>query len=155
MVIYSLIRSCTAISKSSAFSRRSAASQKASATMALIVVLGEAMESEEPTVLNSNLFPVKAKGEVLFLSVASFTKSGSVDTPVASFSPFLALAATPVSTSCFTTSSSCSPRKMEIMTGGASLAPNLLSFPTSAADWRSRSACVSTAFMIQARTSRN
>ena len=65
--------------------------------MALIVVFGEAIESEEPTVLNSNLFPVKAKGEVLFLSVASFTKSGSVDTPVASFSPFLALDATPVS----------------------------------------------------------
>ena len=34
------------------------------------LVLGLAMESEEPTIRNSNLLPVKAKGEVLFLSVS-------------------------------------------------------------------------------------
>ena len=80
--MYSLIRSCTAISKSSAASKRSAASQKASATIAFNVVLGLPIESALPTLLNSNLLPVKAKGDVLFLSVASFTNSGNVDTPV-------------------------------------------------------------------------
>ena len=119
------------------------------------MVLGLAMESEEPTIRNSNLFPVKAKGEVLFLSVASFTRSGRVDTPVSSLPPSKQWAASPVSTSCFTTSSSCSPRKMEIMAGGASLAPSLWSLPTSEALWRSRSAWMSTAFMIQASTNRN
>ena len=34
-------------------------------------IWGGAMESEEPTIRNSNLFPVKAKGDVLFRSVAS------------------------------------------------------------------------------------
>ena len=41
-----------------------------------------AKDKEEPTPLNSNLLPVKAKGEVLFLSVWSFLKSGMTLTPV-------------------------------------------------------------------------
>ena len=45
------------------------------------------MESEEPTILNSNLLFVKAKGDVLFLSVASVSKSGSVATPVFNVAP--------------------------------------------------------------------
>ena len=154
-VRYSLIRSWTATSKSSAFSRISAASQKASATIAFSVVFGLPIESADPTIRNSNLFPVNAKGEVLFLSVASFSKSGSVDTPVASLPPCNTWAASPVSTSCFTTSSSCSPRKIEMIAGGASFAPSLWSFPTSDALWRSRSAWTSTALIMQASTSRN
>ena len=153
--MYSLIRSCTAVSKSSAFSSLSAASQNASATIAFSVVFGPAMESAEPTIRNSNLLPVKANGEVRLRSVASLSRSGSVDTPVSSLPPSLQEAALPVSTSCFTTSSSCSPRNMEMIAGGASFAPSLWSFPTSDADWRSRSACLSTAFMMQASTSRN
>ena len=39
------------------------------------------MESEEPTMRNSNLLPVKAKGEVRLRSVASFWMTGMVDTP--------------------------------------------------------------------------
>ncbi len=50
--------------------------------MALRVVLASAMESEEPTIRNSNLLPVKAKGEVRLRSVASFLMTGTVDTPV-------------------------------------------------------------------------
>ena len=42
-----------------------------------------------------------------------------------------------------------------IIAGGASFAPSLWSFPTSAADSRSRSAWVSTAFNIQVNTKRN
>ena len=153
--MYSLIRSCTAMSKSSASSSLSAASQKASATMAFKVVFGSAMESEEPTIRNSNLLPVKAKGDVRLRSVASFSKSGRVETPVFMRPPFKQCAASPVSTNCFTTSSSCSPKNTEIMAGGASFAPSLWSFPTSEALWRSRSAWVSTAFKMQARTSKN
>ena len=54
------------------------------------------MESLEPTIRNSNLLPVKAKGEVRFRSVASFIKSGNVFTPVWSTSPFRLLVASPV-----------------------------------------------------------
>ena len=36
---------------------------------------------EDPNILNSNLLPVKAKGEVLFLSVESFKIIGNMSTP--------------------------------------------------------------------------
>ena len=113
------------------------------------------MESLDPTIRNSNLFPVNANGDVLFLSVASFESSGSVLTPVSSFPPFRLCVASPVLISWSTTSSSCSPRKMEIIAGGASFAPSLWSFPGSAADSLSRSACTFTAFRMQASTRRN
>ena len=58
------------------------AAQKASATIAFRIVVEPATESAEPTIRNSNLFPVKANGEVRLRSVASFAISGSVDTPV-------------------------------------------------------------------------
>ena len=123
--------------------------------MAFKIVFGLPMESSEPTIRNSNLFPVKAKGEVRLRSVASFLKSGSVDTPVCKTPPSFNLDARPVSTSCSTTSSSCSPRNMEIIAGGASQAPRRWSLPTLDALWRSKSAWVSTAFMIQASTNKN
>ena len=113
------------------------------------------MESEEPTIRNSNLLPVKAKGEVRFRSVASLSRSGRISTPVFKVPPHLEWVASPVSHSCSITSSSCSPRKMEIMAGGASLAPRRWSFPTSAADSLNRSAWTSTALMMQASTRRN
>ena len=40
----------------------------------------------EPSMRNSNLLPVKAKGEVRFRSVVSMARSGSTCTPVSSFS---------------------------------------------------------------------
>ncbi len=88
-------------------------------------------------------------------SVASFIKSGSVFTPVSSILPVMLWVASPVLISCFNTSSSCSPRYTEIIAGGASFAPSLWSFPTSAAASRSKSAWISTAFNIQVKTSRN
>jgi hypothetical protein len=39
---------------------------------------------DEPTIRNSNLLPVNAKGEVLFLSVESFGIGGRTDTPILS-----------------------------------------------------------------------
>ena len=154
-VRYSLIRSCTARSKSSAFSRISHASANASATIVFSTIFGFAIESLDPTIRNSNLFPVNANGDVLFLSVASLNRSGSVLTPVSSFPPFRLCVASPVLINCSTTSSSCSPRKIEIIAGGASFAPSLWSFPGSAADSLSRSACLLTAFRMQASTRRN
>ena len=149
------MKSCTAISKSSAFSSMSAASLKASATMVFSTVLGEAMESDDPTMRNSNLLPVKAKGDVRFLSVASLSRSGRMSTPVFKVPPCLEWVASPVLHSWSITSSSCSPRKMDMMAGGASLAPSLWSFPTSEADSLRRSAWISTALMIHASTNRN
>ena len=90
-----------------------------------------------------------------FLSVASLGRSGSVRTPVCSFPPFKLCVAFPVLRSCSSTSSNCSPKKTEIIAGGASCAPRRWSFPTLAADSRSKSACVSTAFKIQARINKN
>ena len=58
----------------------------------------------EPTIRNSNLFPVNANGDVLFRSVASFMKSGSVLTPVSRISPVLLCVAVPVLISCSRTS---------------------------------------------------
>ena len=57
--------------------------------MVFNTTFGEEMESEEPTIRNSNLLPVKANGDVLFLSVASLKRSGSVLTPVFNVPPTL------------------------------------------------------------------
>ena len=65
---------------------------------------------EEPTILNSNLLPVNAKGEVLFLSVASFGSGGRVVTPIVNSPPCFELFAPPFSI-CSRILSSCSPKK--------------------------------------------
>ena len=121
----------------------------------LRTTLAGAIESDEPTIRNSNLFPVNANGEVLFLSVASLLRSGSVEAPVFNLPFWIELVASPLSISCITTSSSCSPRNIEIIAGGASLAPSLWSLPTSEADSLKRSACLSTAFITAPSTSKN
>ena len=55
---------------------------KISATAVLRTIFGPAMEKLEPSILNSNLLPVNAIGEVLFLSVVSFGKCGRAVTPI-------------------------------------------------------------------------
>ena len=50
------------------------------AIMEFKTVIGFAQFAVEPTALNSNLFPVKAKGDVLFLSVLSNRISGILPT---------------------------------------------------------------------------
>ena len=88
--------------------------------MAFRVMLASAMESEGPTIRNSNLLPVKAKGEVRFRSVASFLMTGTVDTPVSSLPAAMTPMESALETIWLTTLSSWSPRKMEMMAGGAS-----------------------------------
>ena len=143
------------MSKLSAFSSSSAISLKLSATIVFNTTFAGAIESAEPTIRNSNLLPVKANGDVLFLSVASLFKSGSVEAPVFNLPFWIELVASPLSINCITTSSSCSPRNIEMIAGGASFAPSLWSLPTSEADSRSKSAWVSTAFMTAPSTSKN
>jgi len=73
----------------------------------------------EPTALNSNFAPVKANGEVLFLSVASLGSLGRESTPISRTPPFFELFAPPFSI-CSIISVNWSPKKIEIIAGGAS-----------------------------------
>ena len=63
--------------------------------MVLSTVFAVAMQSDEPTMRNSNLLPVKANGEVRLRSVASLLRTGSVETPVSSWPPAMQPAAVP------------------------------------------------------------
>ena len=83
------------------------------------------MDCVEPTILNSNLLPVNANGDVLFLSVASIVNVGSVDAPDTYVLPFGDSVASPFSMICSTIDWSCSPRNAEMIAGGASFAPSL------------------------------
>ena len=82
------------------------------------------MENEEPGILNSNLFPVKAIGLVLFLSVVSFGISGRTWTPSAILPFFLPASDLPEAMDSRISVSS-SPRNIDTIAGGASLAPSL------------------------------
>ena len=80
--------------------------------------------ADDPTALNSNLFPVNANGEVLFLSVLSIRSSGTWGMPR------LYLLLPSILTESLLSSSSKAldtwvPRKQEMIAGGASLAPSL------------------------------
>ena len=101
-------------------------SMSCSATAALRANMAAPQLADEPTARNSKRFPVKANGEVRLRSVLSSRISGMCDTP--NFISFLALMMIPLSSSAFSISLSacviCVPRKMEMMAGGASLAPN-------------------------------
>ena len=118
-----------------------------SATIELRTVLAPEIDIDEATIRNSNLFPVNANGEVRLRSVASFLKFGRVETPVSIFPPLILAVASPLLIICSTISSSCSPRNIEIIAGGASLAPSLWSFPAHAADSLKRGAYLLTALI--------
>ena len=83
---------------------------------------GSAIDWLEPTARNSNRLPVKANGLVRLRSPASRGSFGSESTPISSVPPILDDLAPPALI-CSNTSVSCSPRKIEMMAGGASLAP--------------------------------
>ena len=85
-------------------------------------MLHPAMLEFDPGILNSNLFPVNANGEVRLRSVESLGNLGRTVAPIFinSFSfPSYGLSA---SIACKTAVNS-SPKKIEIMAGGASFAP--------------------------------
>ena len=95
------------------------------ATIAFNTVIGFAQFAVEPTALNSNLFPVKANGEVRFLSVLSNKISGILPTTF-NFNSVLSSGDNLPSftfSKAFNTFVNCVPIKTEIIAGGASLAP--------------------------------
>ena len=108
----------------------------------------------DDTARNSNLFPVNANGLVRLRSPASRGSLGNTSTPVSSTPPCLDDRAPPFSI-CSKMSVSMSPRKIEMMAGGASFAPSRWSFPALAIVAR-RSPCqVSTARKTAAQKTRN
>ena len=124
-----------------------------SATMVFSVMQTLAQLWLEPGARNSNLFPVKAKGLVRLRSVASRGKGGRVSMPMRRGAVWAPLARAPRSMRPITSASS-SPRKMEMMEGGASLAPRRWSLPAPAVAARRMSACRSTARMTLASTAK-
>ena len=96
------------------------------------------MLSAEPRARNSNLLPVKAKGEVRLRSEVSFLKSASTSTPVSMRSlPWLTYSSPLMIES--TSAPRSSPRYIEMMAGGASCAPKRWSLPADATVARSKS----------------
>src|SRR6476660_6352260 len=112
------------------------------------------MFAELPTARNSNLLPVKANGLVRLRSPASFGSGGRTETPVWNRPPCLDDLAPPFSI-CSNTSLSWSPRKIEMIAGGASLAPRRWSLWAEAIDRRRISLYLSTARMTAVQKTRN
>ena len=92
----------------------------------------------EPGMRNSNLLPVNANGLVRLRSVVSRSKLGSTSTPKSSCSRSVCAAFSPLANASMIEESS-SPKKMEIIAGGASCAPRRWSFPQLATLMRSKS----------------
>ena len=113
-----------------------------SATIVFNTVIGTAQLAVLPTARNSNLFPVKANGEVRLRSVLSSNTSGM--RPISSFNAVLSsgvsLPALMLVSSSSRSDDSCEPMKALMMAGGASLAPKRWSLPTDAMAARTTSA---------------
>ena len=92
---------------------------------ALMAIMAAAQLEEEPAARNSKRFPVKANGEVRFLSVVSSKISGIRPMPNFNvvFSSGVILLLPTWRTISSKVAESCLPRKIERMAGGASLAP--------------------------------
>src|ERR1700712_3498872 len=119
------------------------------------MVIGLAELAEEPTALNSNLLPVKANGEVRLRSVLSFNICGILGIPChnkASSFIFLLILEVSISSK---RSLNWLPKNIEMMAGGASLAPKRWSLFTDAMDALNRSACSYTALIVLTKNARN
>ena len=86
--------------------------------MVFRAILGPEMDMEDPGIRNSNLFPVKAMGEVRLRSVLSWRMAGRESTPIWSVRLPASLYSVPWMMDS-TTALSSSPRKTEITAGGA------------------------------------
>ncbi len=118
------------------------------------MVLGPAIERLDPQERNSNLFPVKAKGDVLFLSVESLGIGGRTSAPIVIFVLERPCIGVPSLIDC-STSKSSSPTYMDMIAGGASFPPRRLSFPALATEMRKRSWFSSTALITAVKNKRN
>ena len=126
----------------------------ASATIVLRTVLGSASDWLEPRARNSNLLPVKANGEVRLRSPPCIGSGGSTGVPRPRNEP--GVAGSPSRRSMVSkTLLSSAPRKIEMMAGGASLAPRRWSWPMPATLARSSAWWRLTAAMTAAQKNRN
>ena len=120
----------------------------------LIVTIGPATDCSEPGARNSNRLPVNANGLVRLRSPGSVGRTGSVSTPIISV-PFSFDDVAPPLAIWSKTSASWSPRKIEMIAGGASLAPRRWSLLAEATEARSRPPYLCTMRMIAAQKTRN
>ena len=99
----------------------------------------------DPSARNSNLLPVKANGEVRLRSPPCSGSGGSTGVPRPRKFPGVSSRRLAGRDRRRTPSRAPAPRKIEMIAGGASLAPRRWSWPTFATDARSRPWCLSTA----------
>ena len=92
---------------------------------ALMTIIDAAQLADEPAARNSKRFPVKANGEVRFLSVLSNRIAGIRLIPNcnAFFFSAVSLASPKFSATSSSMCERCPPKKMESIAGGASAAP--------------------------------
>ncbi len=107
----------------------------------------------EPSARNSNLLPVKAKGDVRLRSPPCIGRGGSTEAPSSRYEPGVWGSPSPVEIASKAFSSSA-PRKIEMIAGGASLAPRRWSWPRLATDARSSPWCLLTAWITAAQKNR-
>ncbi len=127
------------------------------AAIVFITAIDSAQFAEDPTALISNLFPVNANGEVLFLSVLSSKISGIFPTTFNFNSVFSSGDNFPLVTfsSSSKTLNNWLPINTEIIAGGASLAPNLWSLLADAILALKRSAYSCTALIVFTKNVKN
>src|SRR4051812_3885701 len=126
----------------------------ASATIVLSTVFGKASDMLDPAARNSNLLPVKANGEVRLRSPPCLGSGGSIVVPSSSMAFGVEPSPLPLTIESNSRSSSA-PRKIEMIAGGASLAPRRWSCPELATDARSSAWCLLTAWMTAVQKNRN
>ncbi len=114
----------------------SESSSIASAAIVLSTVFGKASDMLDPSARNSNLLPVKANGEVRLRSPPCIGSGGSTGVPRPSTEAGVCGSPSPEASASNTFSSSA-PRKIDMIAGGASLAPSRWSCPMPATDARS------------------
>ncbi len=107
-----------------------------SATIVFRTVFGNASDMLDPRARNSNLLPVKANGEVLLRSPPWRGRGGSTFAPssIVSFGVWPSPEPDAIASKAFVSSS---PRKIEMIAGGASLAPRRWSWLMFATEARS------------------
>ena len=124
------------------------------AIMVFKTIMAEPQLAEEPTARNSNLFPVKANGEVRLRSVLSSKICGIL--PILSFNSVLSCGVILPALMFFSRSSSnCVPINAEMIAGGASLAPKRWSLPAEAIAARNKSAFSWMAIMVFTKKVKN
>src|SRR4051794_38797962 len=126
----------------------------ASATIVFSTVLGKASDMLDPAARNSNLLPVKANGEVRLRSPPCLGSGGGIVVPMSSICLGVLPSPLPLTIESNSRSSSA-PRKIEMIAGGASLAPRRWSWPELATLARSSAWCLLTACTTAVQKNRN